>query len=293
MGGNGMWTVQVSELKARLSHYVETAKNGEEIVITDRGTPVALLRPLERSLRDAAIVNSLVRYGFARPAQKPLTDAIVDARQPPDPTGSVLEALMSERLGERSAQRSGDHSGELSGVGPGHRSMRRPDDSSFDWGERAMSFWDASAIVPLCVNDPLSQQMWELLVNDSTMFAWWGTSMELAVALMGQVRAGTIDLEEMQHALAVAEALRDTWIEIVSSQSIRRHAMKVVRLHALPLESVMQLAAALTWVGYRGPKRETFVSLDPDLRRAAALEGFTVSPPGAVLHRADRDAVVK
>jgi prevent-host-death family protein len=39
-------TVGVKELKNRLSHYLDRTKQGEEVVITDRGRPVAVLQPL-------------------------------------------------------------------------------------------------------------------------------------------------------------------------------------------------------------------------------------------------------
>lgn len=74
-----MPTVQVSKLKARLSQFVEAAKHGQEVIITDRNRPVAVLRPLERPLRDAATLNSLVSLGFMRPAFKPLTDSVSSA----------------------------------------------------------------------------------------------------------------------------------------------------------------------------------------------------------------------
>lgn len=142
-----------------------------------------------------------------------------------------------------------------------------------------MSFWDASAIVPLCVEEPSSQQMWALLTEDSTMIAWWETPIELAHALARSVGAGTMTIEEMQHALRVAEKLRETWVEIVSSDAMHRNAMTAVRNHALPFTSAIQLAAALTWTGYGGPRNHTFVSLDPTLRKAATHEGFAVAPP--------------
>lgn len=37
--------VGIRELKARLSHYVRVAREGERILITDRGRPVAVLSP--------------------------------------------------------------------------------------------------------------------------------------------------------------------------------------------------------------------------------------------------------
>jgi len=40
-----MRTARISELKARLSAHIEFVKNGEEVLILDRNTPVARLVP--------------------------------------------------------------------------------------------------------------------------------------------------------------------------------------------------------------------------------------------------------
>lgn len=141
-----------------------------------------------------------------------------------------------------------------------------------------MSFWDASAIVPLCVKEPHSQGMWELLAEDTPMIVWCGSPIELAVALNRQMRLQRLSLEDVQGALNACDALRETWIEIVSSAAIRRHAEHIVRFHDLSPDGVLQLAAARTSTGRAHGHGYTFVSLDPVLRRAAALEGFTVLP---------------
>lgn len=100
-----MLNVAVSQLKARLSRFVEAAKHGQEIVITDRNKPVAILRPIERHLRDARLLNDLIQHGFGRPALRPLTDSLIDAGQPTDPTGSVLSELLAERSAQRQHER--------------------------------------------------------------------------------------------------------------------------------------------------------------------------------------------
>jgi prevent-host-death family protein len=44
-----MATVGVRELKNRLTHYLARTRRGEEILVTDRGVPVALLGPIDRT----------------------------------------------------------------------------------------------------------------------------------------------------------------------------------------------------------------------------------------------------
>ncbi len=42
--------VSIRELKSRLSHYLRLARQGESVVITDRGVPVSRLVPIEPDL---------------------------------------------------------------------------------------------------------------------------------------------------------------------------------------------------------------------------------------------------
>jgi len=43
-----MQLVGIRDLKNRLTHYLETAKKGDAIIITDRGVPVAILHNLDQ-----------------------------------------------------------------------------------------------------------------------------------------------------------------------------------------------------------------------------------------------------
>lgn len=44
-----MLTVGVRELKNRLTYYLKAVKQGDDIVVTERGTPVAFLHNLDRN----------------------------------------------------------------------------------------------------------------------------------------------------------------------------------------------------------------------------------------------------
>ena len=43
-----MQQVGIRELKNHLTHYLESVKNGDDVVVTDRGKPVAILHRLEK-----------------------------------------------------------------------------------------------------------------------------------------------------------------------------------------------------------------------------------------------------
>jgi prevent-host-death family protein len=57
--------VAVSALRAELKSWIERARQGEEVIITDRGLPVARLTGIDA----ADLVQGLVRDGLLTPAQ--------------------------------------------------------------------------------------------------------------------------------------------------------------------------------------------------------------------------------
>lgn len=59
-----MTTVGVRELKNRLSHYLDLAKNGELITVTARGQKIAVILPAARS-KDEEFAMRLVKEGKA------------------------------------------------------------------------------------------------------------------------------------------------------------------------------------------------------------------------------------
>ncbi len=92
-----MKTASISGLKARLSEYLRAVRRGEEIVVTDRGRPVARLAPLEGPALRQERVEELVDAGLARPASARLPRDFWKRPRPGDPGGLVREALIVER----------------------------------------------------------------------------------------------------------------------------------------------------------------------------------------------------
>jgi len=93
--------VGIAELKEHLSQYLARVKAGEEIVVADRGTPVARLVPAIPRTDDEELADlrDLERQGIVRMGSG-------DGRIPPeywemelplDPDGTVLAALLEER----------------------------------------------------------------------------------------------------------------------------------------------------------------------------------------------------
>lgn len=67
-------TVGARELKVRLGTYLRRVRNGQRLVVTDRGQPVAELRPIEAGTAiDALLVELEARGMVTRPTRKALT----------------------------------------------------------------------------------------------------------------------------------------------------------------------------------------------------------------------------
>ena len=60
-------TANVAQIKARLSEYLRQVKDGSEVVITERGIPVARLVPLAPDEKRATREERLIRSGALRP----------------------------------------------------------------------------------------------------------------------------------------------------------------------------------------------------------------------------------
>lgn len=96
-----MKRVSVSELKARLSRYLSMVKAGEEVLITERGKPVAHLTPL-RSLEldneeEWPRLRRMEAQGLIRIGTGKLPPGWYKSYGPPDPEGKLLTTLIKER----------------------------------------------------------------------------------------------------------------------------------------------------------------------------------------------------
>lgn len=88
-----MTSIGVRELRDHLSEYLRRVREGELVVITDRGTPIGELSPVERGTAIER-ARALVREGRARwSGGKP--SGLVNAPRPRG--GSVAEAVLEDR----------------------------------------------------------------------------------------------------------------------------------------------------------------------------------------------------
>src|SRR5271163_3434571 len=125
---------------------------------------------------------------------------------------------------------------------------------------RTSAFWDASALVPLCVRQGITPGV-ESLYESYRVVIWWATPIEIASALARLVRTREISASECAKARQVAVALADEWSVIEPSNGLRDHATRLVDRYDLKAADAMQLAAALDWCD-RVPRSEVFLTAD-------------------------------
>jgi len=89
--------VSIGQLKARLSEYLKRVTAGREVVVTDRGRPVARLIGLGGQLGLEGRMLELVESGKAQRPRVKLDLDLLQRLRPSDPDGRSLEAVLEER----------------------------------------------------------------------------------------------------------------------------------------------------------------------------------------------------
>jgi prevent-host-death family protein len=84
--------VAVTELRANLSRWIDAARDGNDVVITDRGTPVARLVALD----SASAIDRLTEQGIiCRPTRS--TRPVAGDRRRPTPKRPVADIVSEQR----------------------------------------------------------------------------------------------------------------------------------------------------------------------------------------------------
>jgi predicted nucleic acid-binding protein len=143
-----------------------------------------------------------------------------------------------------------------------------------------MMFWDASALIPLLIDETQTETVRAIAERDSAIAAWWGSTIECCSAFARLRREGFLKDEEEDSVRHLLSLLSGSWTEIEPGREIRNTAERLLLAHPLRAADALQLAAALVWAR-KDPKGFSFVCLDQRLRTAARNEGFTVLPAKA------------
>lgn len=145
-----------------------------------------------------------------------------------------------------------------------------------------MAFWDASAILPLCLHQPATGSLRRLVHRHGRLVVWWGMPVEIRSGLARLVRERLMAEEGHLHALTRLSILRRGWAEVQPTERVRHLAEAIPEQYHLRAADALQLAAALIWCDER-PQKRPFVCFDRRLAAAAARAGFDlISAAGSV-----------
>lgn len=136
-----------------------------------------------------------------------------------------------------------------------------------------MRYWDSSAIVPLCVDEPHSGLARSWLAEDRTVVTWWATATEIVSALMRRVREHSLTDRQCLVAVQRLTTLRAAWSEVLPGLALRSRAQRLLRVHPLRAADAFQLAAALACT-QEPIDGAAFLTFDARLADAARKEGF-------------------
>jgi len=92
-----MQTASVSKLKAFLSKYLRHVKAGEEVLVTERGRPIAKLTPALGSAMLSKELAEMEKQGLVKIGRSKLPKDFWELPRPKDPKGLVSKSLLLER----------------------------------------------------------------------------------------------------------------------------------------------------------------------------------------------------
>lgn len=136
------------------------------------------------------------------------------------------------------------------------------------------AFWDASALVPLCVHErrsALAQSYFRKLA----LVVWWGTRVEIHSAVCRLRREEQLSDADKNRANVRFQSLREGWREISPTDEMRALAVEAVENYSLRAGDAFQLAAALVWCSEK-PSGRNFVCADHRLAKVAEAAGFRI-----------------
>jgi prevent-host-death family protein len=92
-----MGAVGVRELKNRLTYYLRRARKGEEVIVTERGRPIAILKSLQEVDRVATLETRLARLAALGIVTLPTRKRFGRARPARIVGSSVSRAILEDR----------------------------------------------------------------------------------------------------------------------------------------------------------------------------------------------------
>lgn len=142
-----------------------------------------------------------------------------------------------------------------------------------------MKYWDASALVPLIVDEPGSRLARTWLREDDHIVTWAWTRTEITGAIERRTREGALTRRQRRTVIDRFRGFAAGWDEVIDVLSVRARANAVLARHPLRAADAGQLGAALL-VSEQLSDPLMFLCLDRRLGDAAEREGLRVADTG-------------
>lgn len=143
-----------------------------------------------------------------------------------------------------------------------------------------MRFWDSSAIVPLVIQETVTEKARDLYREDPRLVTWLLSPVEVVSALCRREREGALKRNQRTLAEARLDRLIAPSTRVIDVELVAHRARRLLALHPVRAADALQLAAALIACEER-PELLPFVTFDERLSDAANREGFVVIPDNA------------
>jgi predicted nucleic acid-binding protein len=140
--------------------------------------------------------------------------------------------------------------------------------------KQVTAFWDASALVPLCIHEAASHQA-QFYLRKFAPVVWWGSLVEVHSAICRLRRDRAISDSHKHGAVARLRLLSRGWREVLPDDQLRDLATESLDKYSLRAPDSLQLAASLIWCQQKASKRN-FICGDRRLAEAANQAGFRV-----------------
>ncbi len=142
-----------------------------------------------------------------------------------------------------------------------------------------MRYWDASALVPLIVDEPGSRLARTWLREDDHIVTWAWTRTEITSAIERRTREGALTRRQRRTVIDRFLGFAAGWDEVIDVLSVRARANAVLARHPLRAADAGQLGAALL-VSEQLSDPLMFLCFDRRLSDAAEREGLRVADTG-------------
>lgn len=136
------------------------------------------------------------------------------------------------------------------------------------------AFWDASALVHVCVPGQISRPAREL-IRTVPMASWWATPVEVRSALGRLQREGVISPVAFRASWERLSGLLSGCVVVPPADAVKELALAQLDRFPLKAGDALQLGAALVWCRQK-PRGRLMVCNDRQLLKAAVAAGFEV-----------------